>query len=354
MQHTIAAVYDKQVQAEQAIDDLVASGFSRDDVRLSQSEANDQNVRASPGASRDESFGSGVKSFFNDIFGTASRDDAELYSEAVLHGNYVLTVNVPDDDLVDRATEVLDRYDPVDIEEQASKWKSGGWAAPESMRQSASTEQKSETGSTAIPVIQEELKIGKRAVQRGGVRVYQRVVEMPVQENVDLREERVTVERRPVDQPASPADLTAFQEGSFEVRETAEEAVVEKTARVVEEVVVGKQVTQHQEQISDTLRSTEVEVEQLSGTSVQSSSMDDDTYFRSHWNSNYASSGGSYEDYAPAYRYGSSLAGSDRYKGRRWDDMEPEVRSNWESRNPGSAWEKVKNAIRHGWERMTT
>jgi hypothetical protein len=97
-----------------------------------------------------------------------------------------------------------------------------------------------------------------------------------------------------------------------------------------------------------------VEVEQLSGTPGQSSSMDDDTYFRSHWNSNYASSGGSYEDYAPAYRYGSSLAGSDRYKGRRWDDIEPEVRSDWELRNPGSAWEKVKNAIRHGWERMTT
>jgi hypothetical protein len=73
-----------------------------------------------------------------------------------LHGNYVLTVNVPDDDLVDRATEVLDRYDPVDIEEQASNWKSGGWAAPESMRQNASREQQSETDSTAIPVIQEE------------------------------------------------------------------------------------------------------------------------------------------------------------------------------------------------------
>jgi hypothetical protein len=54
MQHTIAAVYDKQIQAEQAIDDPVASGFSRDDVRLSQSEANDQTVRASTGASRDE------------------------------------------------------------------------------------------------------------------------------------------------------------------------------------------------------------------------------------------------------------------------------------------------------------
>ena len=354
MQHTIAAVFDKKTQAQQALDDLVASGFSAQDVRLSESESQSEATgQTSTGKNRDdESFGSGIKSFFNELFGTSSRDDAELYSEAVLHGNYVLTVNVPDDNLIDRATEVLDRYDPVDIEEQASEWKSGGWAASESMRQNADERQASETGSKAIPVIQEELKVGKRAVERGGVRVFQRVVETPVQESVELREERVTVERRPVDQPASPADLTAFKEDTFEMRETTEEPVIEKVARVVEEVVVGKQVTQRQEQISDKVRSTSVEVEQLSG---QTTGMNDDTYYRSHWNSNYATSGGVYEDYAPAYRYGATLAGNDRYKGRRWDNnLASDVRNDWESKNPGSAWEKVKDAVRHGWERITS
>ena len=42
MQHTIAAVFDRQNQAEQAIDDLVASGYSRDDLHLSQSVAGEQ------------------------------------------------------------------------------------------------------------------------------------------------------------------------------------------------------------------------------------------------------------------------------------------------------------------------
>jgi uncharacterized protein (TIGR02271 family) len=354
MQHTIAAVFDKQSQAQQALDDLLDSGFLRDDVRLSQSETTSPTGQASTDKrADDESFGSRIRSFFSEIFGTDSSDDAELYSEAVLRGNYVLTVNVPDDDMVDRATDVLDRYDPLDIDEQASNWKSGGLAAPESVRQNAGAEQQSETGSNAIPVIREELKVGKRAVQRGGVRVFQRVVEKPVEESIDLREERVTVERRPVNQPSSQADLTAFKESSFELRETAEEPVVEKVARVVEEVVVGKEVKQRQERISDKLRSTEVEVEQLSASSGQSAGMDDDAYFRSHWNSNYSSSGDSYEDYAPAYRYGSTLAGSGRYKGRRWDDMESDVRSDWEAKNPGSAWGKVKNAVRHGWERMT-
>jgi hypothetical protein len=51
-------------------------------------------------------------------------------------------------------------------------------------------------------------------------------VETPVQENVQLREERVRVQRNAVDRPASEADLQGFREGEIELTETAEEAVV--------------------------------------------------------------------------------------------------------------------------------
>ena len=53
--------------------------------------------------------------------------------------------------------------------------------------------------------------------------------------------------RRPVNQPIGTGDSTAFKEQSIELRETAEEAVIEKSARVVEEVVIGKDVRQRQE-----------------------------------------------------------------------------------------------------------
>jgi uncharacterized protein (TIGR02271 family) len=211
-------------------------------------------------------------------------------------------------------------------------------AQPGSMQRTTAEEQ-------AIPVIQEELKVGKRTVQRGGVRVYQRVIETPVQEDITLREEHVTIERHPVDEAIAPDQVPAFQEKSFELRESAEEAVVQKTAHVVEEVVVGKEVSQRQEQISDTVRSTDVEVEQIAPET--------DTHFRSHWQSNYASAGGAYEDYDPAYRYGSSMASNASYKGRQWNDVEPELRSNWESSYPQSGWEKFKAAVREGWDRMT-
>jgi uncharacterized protein (TIGR02271 family) len=117
-------------------------------------------------------------------------------------------------------------------------------------------------GETTIPVVEEELKVGKREVERGGVRVESRVKETPVTEEVQLREERVHVERRPVDRPVTNADA-AFREGTLEVTERAEEAVVSKSARVVEEVVVGKQVEEHTETVRDTLRRTDVDVQEV-------------------------------------------------------------------------------------------
>ena len=117
-------------------------------------------------------------------------------------------------------------------------------------------------GQTTIPVVEEELQVGKREVERGGVRVESRVEEKPVAAEVQLREEHVRVERRPVDRPVTDADK-AFREGSLEVTERAEEAVVSKTARVVEEVVVGKQVEEHTETVSETLRRTDVDVQEV-------------------------------------------------------------------------------------------
>lgn len=114
----------------------------------------------------------------------------------------------------------------------------------------------------AIPVVEEELVVGKRTVDQGGVRVYKRIVEIPAEETVTLREEHVVIERNPVDRAATPAELGA-QSRSIELIETAEEAVVGKTARVVEEVVVGKEAGERTERIRDSVRRTEVEVEEI-------------------------------------------------------------------------------------------
>ena len=116
---------------------------------------------------------------------------------------------------------------------------------------------------TAIPVVEEELAVGKRTVDQGGVRVYRRVIEIPVEESIDLREEHVVIERNAVDRPVTDADLAFQGNQTFELTETAEEAVVGKTAHVIEEVVVGKIASEHTEHIHDTVRHTEVEIEEI-------------------------------------------------------------------------------------------
>ena len=118
----------------------------------------------------------------------------------------------------------------------------------------------SESGDQVIPVAQEQLRVGKRDVSHGRVRIRSYVVETPVEEQVTLREERVAVERRPVDRALGDAEQ-AFQERTIEAEERGEEAVVSKEARVVEEVVVRKDVEQRTETVSDTVRRTEVDVE---------------------------------------------------------------------------------------------
>jgi uncharacterized protein (TIGR02271 family) len=115
------------------------------------------------------------------------------------------------------------------------------------------------TGEQVIELAEEELEVGKRTVDRGTTRIRRYVVETPVEESVNLRTERVTVERRQPIEGATPG-AGAFEERIVEVRETAEEPVVTKTARVVEEVVIEREATERTETVKDTVRREEVEV----------------------------------------------------------------------------------------------
>lgn len=432
MQHTLIAVFDNHADATSAKNELLSSGFSSADVRLSHgdetapggsmssvSPSTSTSASTSTSDDNEPGIGASIKNFFSDLFGSDTDDYSNKYSNAVQRGNHVLTVNTDSEPEVERAADIVERFGPIDIDEQSEKWAGstgmamGGagsmsgstssmslqsdndrlplnqqslndpnpmgttYQEPMGSRDELSTgsygastgsslqqnqggssltgSQQRDTSSAAIPVVQEQLKVGKREVQRGGVRVFSRIVETPVNESIGLREEHVNVERHAVNQPISGADTSAFKEQSIEMRETAEEAVVEKSARVVEEVTINKEVTQREQKISDTVRHTEVEVEQLGAGSTRSSMTNDDDYFRQHFTSTYGSTGDKYDDYAPAYSYGSEMARNQKYTGRKWDEVENDLRSDWSSRggSTGSTWEKMKDAVKQGWNRMT-
>ena len=78
-----------------------------------------------------------------------------------------------------RAMDILNSCGAVDIDEEGADRLS---EAPSPRAQAQETE--------TIPVVEEQLKVGRRTVQRGGVRVYARTVEQPVEENILLREEQ--------------------------------------------------------------------------------------------------------------------------------------------------------------------
>lgn len=305
MQHTLVAVFDNSTDAQSAMDDLLASGFSRSDVRLSNSDAGTGTTAATSASDGEPSFGDSIKNFFADLFGSDSADRSSMYSDAVTRGNCVLTVATQSEPEVERAADIVEAHGPIDIDEHHdmpmggnSEMRSAAMArgASQGMQQTAQQSMQSgsgasvgggamssqgtrtggsrqfaDTGSETIPVVRDELKVGMRDIQRGGVRIFSRDVE-----------------------------------------------------------------------------DSEVRVGQLPG------SIHDDDDYRSHWNSNFAGSGKSYDDVAPAYEYGSAMRRSELYRGRPFDDVETDLRADWTQRNPGSTWESIKAAVRHGWDRLTS
>jgi uncharacterized protein (TIGR02271 family) len=316
-------------------------------------------------------------------------DEAGYYAEGVRRGGTLVAVRA-DNARADDAASIMSRYNPVDIEERASSWRERGWSGYDPNAEPYDTTRIEEergylgtagrtttttgterdrthertertSGEQSIPVIEEDVAVGKRQVQRGGVRVHTHVREVPVEETVRLRDEEINVERRPADRRAERGEFDTLQEGTIEITETDEEAVVSKDARVVEEVVVSKDVREREETVRDTARRTDVEVEQVgtgrtgtqTGTSTGFETYESD--YRNHFQSNYGQGGRSYNDYQPAYRYGHTLATDERYRGRDWNEVEPEARRHWETehRDQG-AWEDFKDSVRHAWNRART
>ena len=127
----------------------------------------------------------------------------------------------------------------------------------------APTSMNTATGDDTIKVMKEDLVVGKREHEAGGVRVTSHVVETPVQEQVTLHDERVTLERRPVNERVAGAG-DAFADKTIEARATSEEAVVGKETRVIEEIGIKKEAADRVETVRDTVRETKVDVEDTS------------------------------------------------------------------------------------------
>ncbi len=280
---TIVAVFDSAGDAEAAMAELHSAGIA-DSAIQHYSKSGLTAGDGAAGTARSESYaGSGTTGrpagFWAWLLGEEGTDQqAALYDRSIESGGTVVTV-IADSADNERVVAILEKHAPVDLDERGARYGLGGTAATATQAGTRATATGTGLGATGptgatgdaspagagsteqvIPLAEERLEVGKRQVDRGSTRLRRYVVERPVEEQIRLRNETVSVVRRPAS-GAGTVGEDAFTDRTIELHETAEEAVVSKRARVVEEVVVRKGVEERVETVRDTVRREEVEVE---------------------------------------------------------------------------------------------
>jgi len=325
--NNVIGLFENEGIAERVVDDLVSSGFDRSSITR-------------------------FRGDHDDLEGELEREgvptnEASYYVNGLSEGGALVSVRAEEAD-TNRAVEIMNRYANTDDEARgdesaydaaaepatglaADRYETAGVASAERGVSENRTTASTTDDETRLEVVEESLRVGKREVERGGVRVRRVVTETPVTEQVTLRDETVHVDRRAVDRPLTGNADDLFTEQTFEFTEIDEEAVVAKEARVVEEVVIDKDVVEHTQTVQDTVRRTDVEIEEISAD---------------------ASAGrASYGTTDADHVYGRALASDARYAGRDWDDLEVDARRDWEAQNQGGVWNDVRGRVRDAWER---
>jgi len=265
MAYTVVGVFDSRTEAHAARNELVQNGFIPDDIDVSEA-VTGSSTSTTNTAATGTGIGDRVSNFFNHLFGD-DETTARNYTNIAQDADAILSVQVDSQDRANRVAEIFDRHGAVDVNDRAGRNQQNFSQTTDTTRNQTTTDttqnRTATPGDIAIPVVEENLQVGKRTVEKGGARVRSRIVEKPVEETLRLRQERVVVDRHAVNRQANEADFRNVQDGEIEITERSEVPVVSKQARVVEEVTVGKQVEERDQVVSDTLRRTDVEVEEI-------------------------------------------------------------------------------------------
>ena len=271
---TVTAFFDTRASAEKAKADVVAAGIPTGMVTIVEGHDSTTATQSHHGG-----FWDSVKELF------APEEDKHAYAEGLSRGGFLLTVHTSAAHY-DHVLDILDHEGAVDMDERETQWKKDGWSGHHGATPVVGTSTAASLGTEApvaasaaladrgtimsdrsvgaadetIKLAEETLRVGKRDINHGRVRLRSYVVEKPVHESVSLHSETVDVTRRPVGQTvAAGEDL--FKERTLSAEETSQEAVVSKEAHVYEEVSLGKNVQDRTQEIKDTVRRTEVEVD---------------------------------------------------------------------------------------------
>ena len=263
--HNLVAVYVSRRDAEPVRDRLIEFGIPATDIRLSSADADASTASAHTGAASHERH----ESFWDWLFGSdVPEHDRGWYHANLREGRTALSVLIRNNTERERVADILEEFDPVHMDDGTETGtapvsmgaEKGEYAPAGSSQMRAGAPELTKEGEQVIPVVKEELAVGKQARERHyRIRTY--VVETPIEQQVSLRDERVIVERRPASGTVRRSDADALREREFDVVERREEPVVEKRVRPVEEVVIHREANERVETVRDTVRETKVDVD---------------------------------------------------------------------------------------------
>jgi len=316
---TVVGLFDDRSEAQRAYTALVEEGYAKADLDILTNDDKD-----------DVSKLAHMREFIPE-------PDVTTYLEGVRHGGTIITAYVTESSAT-RAAEIMSSYHMVNIKDRAIEL--------QKIRGDLKLSDPAKSDNV-LEVIEEELQVGKESIERGRMRIYSVVSEKQVKQDVHLLDETLRVHRRPINRTVA-ANPDLFKERSFELVEVDEIAKVGKTARVIEEVRIGKEVADKVDTIKETLRRQDVKVEEIPALRPFTAY---DSDFHSFYDKNLGKSGVTYENLSPAFHFGYDLATREPFRNSPWTAVEADSKRIWEEKNPGT-WDKNKAVIRYAWERV--
>jgi hypothetical protein len=345
MRHTVIGLFDTYAQAESARNMLVQTGFASTDIDL---QANPE-TPADAGAAHSPGVIANIERFLSSLFATSgpTATQAERYTEAVRRGAVLVAVNAASESHAELARNSLTRLGALEVSERPldGDVRSGNvnadTRAAEARREHSLLDELGIGAPAAIPTAAQSSSDALLAEEEARKRA-----RMDELHGVP-----------PVDDPSAQALAAASAPGAGAVMRPdvpPQQAACPQPAAPAEDIPAAAAIASAGIAGSGAVMTPDTTAPgRAMPQQVPDEFLEYEEDFRTHYDSEYAREGQGYNEYVPAYHYGAAMAREIRYQDRPWEEVEPEVRQDWERERPVGSWERFKAAVRHGWDRVT-
>ncbi|WP_109476469.1 hypothetical protein [Paraburkholderia sp. C35] len=359
MRHTVIGLFDTYAQAESARNMLVQTGFASADIDLQANPETpvDAVAAQSPGVIAN------IERFLASLFATSgpTASEAERYTEAVRRGAVLVAVNAESESHAELARSSLARLGAIEVSERAPDAGTRENSVFDELGIGAATRTVAQPHGDAIPDEEEARRRARLDALHGVPPVDDTSVQAlaaasapgagaVMRPDVPPSPQQQSQSQTLTGLPGEPPHQSASQYPDYGVPTGSSRPATQQTdaapaaAAIASAGIAGSGAVM----TPDTAAPARAMPQQ-----VPDEFLEYEEDFRTHYDSEYAHEGVRYDEYVPAYHYGATMAREIRYQDRSWDEVEPEVREDWERDTTEGSWERFKSAVRHGWDRVT-